>query len=262
MSSPILTILVALQVQSTPAAPRAPYVPVAYAPIEQGEATEVTLTLGEQHQSQKMAGQSAYVDRGGLQPREQRGFRIELRTGWDRLTLGALGDDDKSDGLLYGAGLGYDFRVQDAFLGVFIGIDGSTALSTGSFRTTPDSLGQMLETEFSTEPRHTVEAGLRGGWWLTENWNVYGDIAWTELTVDVDLSTTPLSIGGNSSSETTVFSETTENISGFRWGLGTETNLTRDIYAGARFRTTFYPEEEVGGDTEQFEVLTGVGLRF
>ncbi|MEM9234431.1 MAG: hypothetical protein AAGA69_09380, partial [Pseudomonadota bacterium] len=111
---------------------------------------------------------------------------------------------------------------------------------------------------------------------LREGWNVYADAAWARLTVDVETETVAITPFIDPSppanpaippapiflrSEPFLASEKV-TVNGYRVGAGTEANLTDDLYAMARYRFTFYDEDDAGAETEQFEILTGVGLRF
>ncbi|RFB01745.1 hypothetical protein DX908_15875 [Parvularcula marina] len=255
------------------------YEPVAYSSPLMGEAaTRVTLPSGEMasaNDPQKIR-RSRYIDRGQLgaeaagEKTELRGLRIEARTGWDMITLGATGDDDRADGLIHGISAGYDYPFGQAFLGVFASVDGSTAEDRGVVTGAPDPLsGTIVQTTFQTDVSHAIELGVRAGWWVREGWNVFADGAWTKLTVNVDSETVAITpfLDPISGQTTLIESEpllasSTETATGWRIGAGTEAHLTDRLYTTAKYRFTFYDEDEAGADTEQFEILTGVGLRF
>ena len=249
--------------------PREPYRPVAYA--EAPDDGVVTLELSnEESRAAALADdpyRSRYAGRGLFAGGERRkiGFRIEARTGWDQITLGAEGDDDRSDGLLYGLGVGYDRQFGRLFAGVFAGIDSTTAETSGVVSTSPDPLsGTVYETAFKTAAREDIEVGARLGWWLTKDWNVYSSVAWNRLNVDVDSQTVAISpvIGGGTVVSDPFIEDLDVTADGWRIGAGTEANLTDALYAKAEYRQTFYDEDDAGADTERYQLITGIGLRF
>lgn len=251
---------------------RAPYVPVAYRRTEEAAGDEVVRLKLAEGQSQdddpaQNSSRRGYLSRGLVagKDRQPMGFHIEARTGWDRLPLGAEGDDERSDGLLYGLGVGYDRKIGRAFFGIFAAIDGSTAERSGQVATSPDPLtGEVYETAFETEAGMDIELGLRGGWWLTDSWNVYGSAAWSRLDVDLSSETvviTPLLGGGTAISDPLIEDRGT-TADGLRLGAGTEATLAGGIYAKAEYRYTTYDEDEAGADSDRSQIVTGVGLRF
>lgn len=255
---------------ASPEEARPPYQPVAYAP-QMADAKDDGVILIDASKSQRLrpaeTKRRGYVSRGRLarDKTTDQGFRLEARTGWDRITLGEVGDDDRSDGLLYGLGWGYDRRFGRAFLGLFAGIDGTTAETSGEVSTSPDPLtGTIATTSFHTAAREDLEVGVRAGWWAGDEWNVYALAAWTRLSVDFEAETvavTPV-IGGPLLVSEPLIQHIETTADGWRIGAGTEANLTDNLYAKAEYRHSFYDEDEAGEDTERFQVLTGVGLRF
>jgi outer membrane immunogenic protein len=172
------------------------------------------------------------------------GPRVEVRTGWDRVSIDGLRSanpatanvDTHEDGIAYGLALGYDHALSDrAIVGVEAGID----LSDNEFSGTAGSV------RYDVDAKRDIELAARLGTKLTDSILLYGKVGYSNARVKTRLTSGATTITDNS------------NADGVRVGGGVEVALNDRIYAKAEYRYTDY---EAGVSRNQ--VLTGIGFRF
>lgn len=172
------------------------------------------------------------------------GPRVELRTGWDRLSVEGLPSanpataniDADEDGVAYGLALGYDHAIGDSVIvGVEAGVDFFDNEVSGTIGTT----------RYDVDAKRDLDVAARIGTKLTDNVLLYGKVGYSNARVKSRFTT----------GATTLVDS--ENLDGVRVGGGLEVALNDRVYAKAEYRYTDY---EAGISRNQ--VLTGIGFRF
>ena len=165
------------------------------------------------------------------------GFRVEGLVGYDNLK----GDGGHRDGVAYGAGVGYDFQLGGAVLG----IEGEAM----------DSSAKGCETGFITatdricaNAKRDLYVGGRVGAAVTPNTLLYAKAGYTNARIGATYtdSATP---ANNTSGAT--------NLDGVRVGAGVEQKLGANLYAKAEYRYSNYEQ-----GLSRHQVLGGIGFRF
>lgn len=191
------------------------------------------------------------------------GPRVEAIVGYDQIKAGSSVDDDVNadndesiDGLMYGVGIGYDFDLGGAVVGIEGELTDSDAKTTfedgdfegfgfGSVKTNRDLyLGARVGAKVG--PNMLLYA--KGGY-SNAKLDVLANDGTTELTQDIDLD-------------------------GWRVGAGVEYALNQNAFVKLEYRYTKYGEAEIDfdgelPDTERFDIDTdrhqiaaSVGWRF
>lgn len=164
------------------------------------------------------------------------GLRLEAHGGWDR----AQSDGVKSDGLLYGLGVGYDFNLGR---GLFAGIEANADLSTAS---------ECANGIIAAGDRLCVRAGrdlsliARAGIELKPGSSLYALAGWTNARVR----------GEYKPATGAVVSEA-QNLDGWRIGAGFQQQLGDRLYAKLEYR---YSDYDSGDNRHQ--LLMGFGINF
>ena len=166
------------------------------------------------------------------------GLRVEGVVGYDRTDV----EDEGSDGVTYGAGVGYDLQTG----GMVIGVEGEATDSTvdecvTSVTVTGDELCAQLGRD--------LYVGGRVGAAINPNVLVYGKAGYTNNRVALDYE--------DGTAGTTLDFERGENLDGLRVGGGLEFALGPNSYAKTEYR---YSNYEQGFDKHQ--VVAGFGFRF
>lgn len=172
------------------------------------------------------------------------GPRVELRTGWDRVSIDGVRSADpatvdvdaREDGIAYGLALGYDHALGDR---VIVGVEAAVDLSDNDFAGTVGTL------RYDVDPKRDIELAARLGTKLTDSILLYGKVGYSNARVKTRLTSGSTTIADSS------------NGDGVRIGGGLEVALTDRVYAKAEYRYTDY---EAGVSRNQ--VLTGIGFRF
>lgn len=166
------------------------------------------------------------------------GLRVEGVVGYDRTDV----EDEGSDGVTYGAGVGYDLQTG----GMVIGVEGEATDSTVDECVTGV---EVTGDELCAQLGRDLYVGGRVGAAINPNVLVYGKAGYTNNRValtyqDGTLATTPDFERG-------------ENLDGLRVGGGLEFALGPNSYAKTEYR---YSNYEQGFDKHQ--VVAGFGFRF
>ncbi|MCB2051826.1 MAG: porin family protein [Novosphingobium sp.] len=191
------------------------------------------------------------------------GPRVEVTTGYEVTKAGSSVDDDVNadndvsiDGLMYGVGIGYDFDLGGAVVGVEGELMDSTAKTTfengdfegfgfGSVKTNRDLyVGARVGAKVSPNALLYVKGGYSNA-----KLDVLSNDGTTELSEDVDLD-------------------------GWRVGAGAEYALNQNAFVKLEYRYTKYEDAEIdfGGnlpdserfdiDTDRHQIAASVGWRF
>ena len=165
------------------------------------------------------------------EPLASSGFRAEL--------LGGSDDDGFSSGVLYGARIGYDFRMSDRFL---LGLDGEA-----SDVTTDRHFGSLR-----AKDGPDLYVGGRATFVLSHRFSLYGSAGYTRMRQGFFVQTDPnpppfgtIGVGHLS-------------FDGYRLGAGGQFSLGKRAFVGAEFRYSHY--EDFGTHRGQF--VGSLGFRF
>ena len=180
------------------------------------------------------------------------GLRVEGVVGYDRTDV----EDEGSDGVTYGAGVGYDLQTG----GMVIGVEGEATDSTvdecvTSVTVTGDELCAQLGRD--------LYVGGRVGAAVNPNVLVYGKAGYTNARFNY--------IGGDG---TTDYSQNLDT-DGLRLGAGVEQKFGAMTFGKIEYRYSNYKEGEVDFeatgvadsdrfdiDTDRHQVVASVGIRF
>lgn len=163
------------------------------------------------------------------------GPRVEGVVGWDRVQAGG----DHTDGVGYGAQLGYDFQSGFGLVGVEGEITGSSADDCAGAATAADP-------RLCLKSGRDLYAGGRIGTVLGGSTLLYGKVGYTNARARL-----------TSNDGTTTTTLTGRNLDGIRVGAGLEHSFGGRVYGKAEYR---YSNYESG--VERHQVLGGVGVRF
>ena len=190
------------------------------------------------------------------------GPRVEALVGWDSSRPGSTVDIDNDDDLdqsiddvAWGVGVGYDFDLGNAVVGVegeFLQSEAQTDFDTTGFTTYGVS---------NVEAGRDLYVGARAGFKVTPRTLAYVKAGYTNAKYNV-LAT-----------DNTTDVETDLNLDGWRAGAGIEHKLGDNIYVKGEYRYSQYQEGEVeapsGLESDRFDVdldrhqfVVGVGARF
>lgn len=191
------------------------------------------------------------------------GFHVEALAGYDVSKAGSSVDDDVNedndqsiDGLAYGVGAGYDFRMGNFVAGPEAEVTWSTAktkFDDGDFE--GFGIGNV-------KTNRDLYVGARLGYVVTPRTMVYAKGGYTNAKFDV-----------NNASGTI---ETNRDIDadGWRIGAGVEQAISNNVFAKVEYRYSNYEKGELDYtgdfpdgqrfdlDLDRHQVMAGVGVRF
>lgn len=150
------------------------------------------------------------------------GPRVEALTGYDSVHTNSNGLG-KPDGVLYGAGIGYDLRAGNAVVGVEAELLDSTA--------------SRAVTGGDVDAARDIYIGGRVGVPVSTNLLAYAKAGYTNARIN-----------------TPTFRE---NGDGWRVGGGLEYDLGNKLFVKAEYRYSNYEQ-----DVERHQAVAGVGVRF
>lgn len=180
------------------------------------------------------------------------GFRLEALGGYD--STGAGSGEGRLDGFLYGIGVGYDFAVGGAVLG----IEGEWTDSTAN-----EGVGSSA----SLKAKRDFYVGARVGVPIASQALLYTKGGYTSARFNLDADD-GADFGG------TIGGTLGGTVGGFRVGAGIEYLFGRNVYGKVEYRYSNYSdlEVDVAGTTfslddfdvnvDRHQVLAGVGIRF
>ncbi len=188
------------------------------------------------------------------------GPRVEAILGYDHIGAGSdvdneNGRDDQSiDGLLYGAGVGYDVAVGGAVLGVEGEITDSTAKSDRHDLTDQFGFGRV-------SAGRDLYIGARAGFLANPQTLLYVKGGYTNQKLSV--------LAGDTDQHT----DTAFKLDGWRIGAGVERAIGTNSFAKVEYRYSKYDSahidymdgatsSEFDIDTDRHQVVASVGYRF
>lgn len=166
------------------------------------------------------------------------GLRVEGIVGYDTTDV----EDEGSDGVLYGAQVGYDFQSGGAVFGIEAEASDSTVDECVD---DVDVVGDTL----CAQAGRDLYVGGRAGAAVSDNVLLYGKAGYTNGRVNLDYE--------DGTTGTASDFDIGENLDGVRVGAGVEFALGPNSYAKTEYR---YSNYEQGFDRHQ--VVAGFGFRF
>ncbi|MEI9853044.1 MAG: outer membrane beta-barrel protein [Sphingomonas sp.] len=172
------------------------------------------------------------------------GPRAEAVVGWDRVDDGASSNVDASDGVVYGAQIGYDYDLGKAV----VGIEGEATDST-----VKESAGAVIAAgdSLSVKAGRDLYLGGRVGFKVGDRTLLYAKGGYTNAKINTLYTAPSTSVA------------TSDTVDGWRAGAGAEVRLSKGIYAKGEYRYSNY--SELSGypvDIDRHQVVAGVGVRF
>ena len=191
------------------------------------------------------------------------GFHVEGLAGYDMTRAGSTADDDSDadndqsiDGLLYGVGAGYDFRMGQVVVGPEAEVSwstGKTGFDNGDF----EGFGVG-----NVKTNRDLYVGGRIGYAVMPKTMVYAKGGYTNAKFDVR------------NGDGTVVTNTDIDADGWRVGAGIEQQLGTNMFAKVEYRYSNYEKGELDYtadipdgerfdlDLDRHQVVAGLGFRF
>jgi len=191
------------------------------------------------------------------------GPRVEALVGYDINKPGSSQDIDNADdldqsmeGASYGVGIGYDFAMGGALIGIegeYMGSTAETDYDTAAFETF--GVGNV-------EAGDDLYVGLRAGILATPQTLLYVKGGYTNASYNI------LTSNGTNNTDNDI------DLDGWRIGAGAEYALSPNLFVKGEYRYSKYSEGEVeygdgGAETDRFDVdmdrhqvMLGLGYRF
>ena len=166
------------------------------------------------------------------------GVRVEGLVGYDTTDV----EGENSDGVTYGAQVGYDVQAGNAV----VGVEGEASDSTVDECVSGVNL---VGDQLCVDSGRDLYVGGRLGFAVSPNAMVYGKAGYTNARVSLDYD--------DGTTGTALDFEEGENLDGVRVGGGLEFALGPNSYAKTEYR---YSNYEQGFDRHQ--VVAGFGFRF
>ena len=166
------------------------------------------------------------------------GFRIEGLVGYDAPSI----EDEGTDGIAYGVGVGYDFQAGNAVFGIEAEAMDSSANEEITGAVLP---GDTLRVRAGRD----LYVGGRVGFGVGGNSLIYAKAGYTNARVRVDYE-------DGTAGTVDDFTERA-NLDGIRAGAGAQIGIGSNAYLKTEYR---YSNYEAGVDRHQ--VVGGIGFRF
>lgn len=177
------------------------------------------------------------------------GFYAGPVVGYDRADSDDDAESDASDGVVYGAVVGYDFAVGGAILGL------EAEMTDSSIKETEVDVFEDGD-EMSIGAGLDLYLGARAGMRVGRTGLLYVKGGYTELDIDFDYAGPTIDLSG------------TEAIDGYRVGAGGEFALSRNLGARLEYRYSNYGaaddfDEDVEiGALERHQAVAALVYRF
>lgn len=172
------------------------------------------------------------------------GLRMEGLIGYDSLKNGSDRDSESSDGLLYGAAIGYDVQAGPVVVGAEAEISGSTA------DTRNDNVLVLGDT-YRLDAGRDLYAGARVGYVISPMAMAYAKAGYTNARLEETYDVGSTRINDH------------VNLDGFRVGAGLEYKLSGNTYVKGEYRYSHYGQTDgYDIDIDRHQLMGGVGLRF
>ena len=164
------------------------------------------------------------------------GLRVEGIAGWDRAQV----PSDRADGIVYGAGVGYDVRAGRAVLG----IEGEATDSSAKECVT----GTVVATDrLCANAGRDLYIGARIGAQVGPATLLYAKAGYTNARFNLNY-TEPTGVNNF---------QLHDNYDGIRVGGGIEQAISRNAYVKAEYRYSNYEK-----NVDRHQVVAGFGFRF
>lgn len=172
------------------------------------------------------------------------GFRVEGLIGYDSLNDRQGQDKSSSDGVLYGAAIGYDIPAGPVVLGAEGEISGSSSDTRSNGIRVPGD-------EFRLGAGRDLYAGARVGYVISPVAMGYLKGGYTNAKFDARYTTA----GVTTSNE--------QEVGGYRLGAGLEYAISPNTFVKGEYRYSHYDElDGVGINPNRHQLMAGLGLRF
>ncbi|MEJ8630775.1 outer membrane beta-barrel protein [Sphingomonas sp. I4] len=171
-------------------------------------------------------------------------MRVEGLIGYDSLNDRQGQDKSSSDGVLYGAAIGYDLPAGPVVLGAEGEISGSSSDTRSNGIRVPGD-------EFRLGAGRDLYAGARVGYVISPVAMGYVKAGYTNAKFDARYTTAGV---------TTVNSQ---EVGGYRLGAGLEYAISPNTFVKGEYRYSHYDElDGVGINPNRHQLMAGLGLRF
>ena len=172
------------------------------------------------------------------------GFRVEGLIGYDSLNDRQGKDNSSSDGVLYGAGIGYDIPAGPVILGAEGEITGSSSDTRSNNVTVPGD-------QFRLGAGRDLYAGARVGYMISPVALGYVKAGYTNPKFDARYTNAG------------VTNVNSQEVGGYRLGAGLEYAISPNTFVKGEYRYSHYDElDGVGINPNRHQLLAGLGLRF
>ncbi|MFV0923037.1 outer membrane protein [Sphingomonas parapaucimobilis] len=172
------------------------------------------------------------------------GFRVEGLIGYDSLNDRQGQDKSSSDGVLYGAAIGYDIPAGPVVLGAEGEISGSSSDTRSNGIRLPGD-------QFRLGAGRDLYAGARVGYVISPVAMGYVKAGYTNAKFDARYSAAG------------VTNVNSQEVGGYRLGAGLEYAISPNTFVKGEYRYSHYDElDGVGINPNRHQLMAGLGLRF
>ncbi|MGO1304003.1 MAG: outer membrane protein [Sphingomonas parapaucimobilis] len=172
------------------------------------------------------------------------GFRVEGLIGYDSLNDRQGQDKSSSDGVLYGAAIGYDLPAGPVVLGAEGEISGSSSDTRSNGIRVPGD-------QFRLGAGRDLYAGARVGYVISPVAMGYVKAGYTNAKFDARYSAAG------------VTNVNSQEVGGYRLGAGLEYAISPNTFVKGEYRYSHYDElDGVGINPNRHQLMAGLGLRF
>ncbi len=172
------------------------------------------------------------------------GFRVEGLIGYDSLNDRQGQDKSSSDGVLYGAAIGYDIPAGPVVLGAEGEISGSSSDTRSNGIRVPGD-------QFRLSAGRDLYAGARVGYVISPVAMGYLKAGYTNAKFDARYTTAGVTTSND------------QEVGGYRLGAGLEYAISPNTFVKGEYRYSHYDElDGVGINPNRHQLMAGLGLRF
>jgi outer membrane immunogenic protein len=172
------------------------------------------------------------------------GLRVEGLIGYDSLNDRQGQDKSSSDGVLYGAAIGYDVPAGPVVLGAEGEISGSSSDTRSNGIRVPGD-------EFRLGAGRDLYAGARVGYVISPVAMGYVKAGYTNAKFDARYTAAGIT------------NVNSQEVGGYRLGAGLEYAISPNTFVKGEYRYSHYDElDGVGINPNRHQLMAGLGLRF
>ena len=172
------------------------------------------------------------------------GFRVEGLIGYDSLNDRQGQDKSSSDGVLYGAAIGYDLPAGPVVLGAEGEISGSSSDTRSNGIRVPGD-------QFRLGAGRDLYAGARVGYVISPVAMGYVKAGYTNAKFDARYTAAGIT------------NVNSQEVGGYRLGAGLEYAISPNTFVKGEYRYSHYDElDGVGINPNRHQLMAGLGLRF